>query len=83
MITGVNRDANNIFKNTHSELSRIHSSSSDFNESDMREMSRKSAAAVTAISKDELEYEIDDRMYEQDKKWRDENFERAFSTFSD
>ena len=81
MVAGINRDSANIFKNTHSELSRIHSPSSGASESDMREMSRKSAAAVTEIQRDEVEYQIDDMMDDQEKDWREENFERAFSTF--
>lgn len=82
MITGVNRDANNIFTQTHDSLSRIRSGSSGASESHLRDLSRKDTASVTSIAKDEVEYQIDDLMFDQGKEWQDEEFERAFGTFS-
>ncbi|MCM1265270.1 MAG: hypothetical protein NC200_03640 [Candidatus Gastranaerophilales bacterium] len=83
MITGVNRDANNIFTRTHESLSRVRSGGSSASESHLKDLSRKDTASVTGIAKDEIEYQIDDMMFDQDKEWQNENFDRAFSTFKD
>lgn len=82
MITGVNRDANNIFTRTHDSLSRIRSGGSSASESHLKSLSNKDTASVTSIAKDELEYQIDDMMFDQGKEWENEEFERAFGTFS-
>lgn len=81
---GRNHDsANNIFKNTHSELSRIHSSSGGASESEMRALSMKDVKSVTDITKDELEYEITDLMAEQDSEWEKDEIARSFGLFRD
>lgn len=78
MVAGVNRDAGNIFKNTHSALSRIHSSSGGLNEAGMRALSSKDVQTVTSIQKDVVEYEIDEMTYDQDKDLRNDNINRTF-----
>ena len=78
MVAGVNRDAGNIFKNTHSELSRIHSTSGGSSEASMRALSSKDIQSVTSIQKDVVEYEFDKGLADQKEDWRDENFERSF-----
>lgn len=84
MVTGVHNDANNIFRNTHGSLSRIHGASGNVgSEADYKALSQKDTKSITDISRDELDYEIRDLMGEQADDWRDENFDRAFSTFSD
>lgn len=75
--------ANNIFKNTHSELSRIHSSGGASSEADYRALSMKDTKSVTDISKDELEYEITDLMADQDSEWEKDEIARTFGIFRD
>jgi len=82
MISGVNNSARNIFANSSDSLSRIRSGSGSASESQMRDLSRKDTASVNNISKDEVEYEIQDMMFDQGKDWQDDEFERAFGTFS-
>jgi hypothetical protein len=82
MISGVNRSANNIFASTSGSLSRLTSSSGSASESDLRGLSGKDLRTSISIAKDEVEYEFEDGMYEQGKKWQDEDFDRAFGTFS-
>lgn len=81
MISRVNNDANNIFRNTHSDLSRIRSGSGERSESQLRDLSRKDVASALETTKDEVAYEIDNATWEQDKDWEKENFERAFNIF--
>ena len=82
MISGVNQHSGNIFSESSNSLSRLRSSSGGASESDMRDLSQKDLASVNNITKDELEYEIDDMMFEQGKKLEEEEFERVFGTFS-
>ncbi|MCD8377809.1 MAG: hypothetical protein LUB59_03375 [Candidatus Gastranaerophilales bacterium] len=82
MITGVNRDAANIFSASSDSLSRVRSGNGSSSESHLRSLSQKDIASTTSIAKDEVEYQIDDLMYDQGKEWEDDEFERAFGTFS-
>ena len=82
MISGVNQHSGNIFSESSNSLSRLRSSKGGASEADMRAISQKDVKSVTNITKDELEYEIDDMMFEQGKEWQDEEFERAFGTFT-
>ena len=79
MVAGVHRSANNIFENSHDSLSRVRTDYSGASESDFRDLSRKDRNSVTDIQKDELEYQIDDNMFEQQKEWDKEEWERIFS----
>ena len=82
MITGVNNDAHNIFANAGDSLSRIRSGGSSASESYLKDLSRKDTMSANNISKDEVEYQIDDLMFDQGKDWEQDEFERAFGTFS-
>lgn len=79
---GVNHSANNIFTNTDSMLSRTRSAGGGASESHMRDLSRKDTASVTAIAKDELEYDMRDGMEDMSKMFEDDEWERIGDMFS-
>ena len=81
MISGINKDAHNIFANTSDSLSRIRSGGNGASEYHLRDLSRKDTMSANNITKDELSYEFDGDFADQMDQWQDEEFERSFGTF--
>ena len=83
MITGVNSSANNIFSASGDMASRVRSAGGASSESDYRSLSKKDTASATSIAKDEIEYQIEDMMWDQQKQTENEEWERIGGMFQD
>ena len=81
MISGINKDAHNIFANTSDSLSGSRCGGNGASESHLRDLSRKDTMSANNITKDELSYEFDGDFADQMDQWQDEEFERSFGTF--
>ena len=83
MITGVNSSANNIFSASGDMTSRIRSASGSSSESHYHGLSKKDSASANSIAKDEIEYQIEDMMWDQQKETENEEWERIGGLFQD
>lgn len=79
----VGNNANNIFSNGDSSISRLRSTSGGGSESDFRSLSQKDSHGMADQIKDELEYQISMGRADQDEGWDMDEIERTFGIFGD
>ena len=81
MLSGVNSTANNIFASAGEITSRIRSGEGSSSESHYHDLSKKDSKSVSDISKDEIEYQIEDMMWDQQKETENDEWEGLLSSW--